>query len=174
MSYYLNAGLTGVGMLAPLSIPDEDRSDLYSPRFNWSYQARGPRSTRNPTLWRGLWPAPSMACGDAVANPGSTQFGQDASEASSWDEPICWDTGAMHLYGFTGQCLDASAVPQQNATVQAFVTATGQLAGTATSDNNGNYSVTTPYPGAHFLVAILAGSPDIFGTTDNNLIPTAL
>lgn len=177
MSYLLNSAFLAAGgsPYVAMAVHDEDKSDLFSPRFYWSYQQRGPRTTQGQVAFFDGWSKSGMLCGDATVNPGATQFGQDAAEFGQWDLPQVSDSGQIHLSAISGQCLNASSVPQINALVQAFLTSTGALAGSTYSDNNGNYVVTTPYLGqAHFLVALLAGSPDIFGTTDNNLTPTLL
>ena len=173
MSQFFNSGniTAGGSMFANLSVWDEDRSDLFSPRFNWNYQQRGPRSARAQLPWIGLWPSSRMAQGDPTQV--MSYLGTDCQMGGNWDEPLNWDTGSMHLYGFSGQCLDVNSNPVQNAAIMCFLTATDALAGTTFSDNNGNYQVTTPYAGQqHYITAQLAGTTDIFGTTDFTLVPT--
>ena len=59
-----------------------------------------------------------------------------------------------------------------SATVQIFNTATGLLVDTVTSDSAGNYFASDPNAVNCFAVAYEAGSPDVAGTTKNNLTGT--
>jgi len=56
------------------------------------------------------------------------------------------------------------------ATVQLFNTVTGALVDTQVSDAGGFYTLTDPNNVASFVVAYEAGSPDIAGTSKNNLM----
>jgi hypothetical protein len=46
--------------------------------------------------------------------------------------------------------------------------------GETTSDGSGNWTITVPAAWTHFLVAYLVGSPDVAGTSRNDLIPTLI
>jgi len=114
---------------------------------------------------------------------GSVGPGLDASsDAGYWnpfDSEACGITGrdeagnsAQNI--FVGQTLNSTGSPLPNCKVTGFVTATNACIGSVTSDANGYYCLPTPYGTsvAHYVVAFLAGNPDVAGMSDNTLTPS--
>lgn len=56
--------------------------------------------------------------------------------------------------------------------VDVFKTSDDVIQGTNTSNVNGEYLVEVPTQNDHYAVAYKVGSPDLAGTTQNNLSPT--
>lgn len=109
--------------------------------------------------------------------PRSSLIGQDYTNiAPIWD-PIrqYWEwnwfpTGGHVLKKISGVTLDSAGAALGSAVVQLFNTTTGELVDTQTSDSTGNYVCGDPNAVTCFTVAYKAGSPDIAGTTKNNLV----
>lgn len=79
--------------------------------------------------------------------------------------------GTSSRYGFVGVTRDAYGSPLAGVTVKCFKTSDDSLLSQVVSDENGAFTVTTPYyPDTHYLVCYKAGSPDVEGTTVNTLI----
>ena len=77
-------------------------------------------------------------------------------------------------YSLTGITRNQRGAPLASVVVDVFDEGTESFLGTATSDSGGNYTVTlTSCSTAVFAVGYLAGSPDVAGTTLNNLVPIA-
>jgi hypothetical protein len=124
----------------------------------------------------------SSPWGDGVLWPNSRGLGQGVSGGSITGDAGS-DSGIFELYpGFdesggrqmkklTGQTLDSTGAALGSCVVEGFVTATDVSVGKTTSDTGGYYELPTPYAGAHYIVAYKAGSPDVAGTTANNLVP---
>jgi hypothetical protein len=77
-------------------------------------------------------------------------------------------------FRLTGTTRDSAGAALGNCVVDWFNTADDRLLGTTTSDANGLFefrSAGQP-PNAYYLVAYLAGSPDVAGTTVNTLVGT--
>lgn len=78
--------------------------------------------------------------------------------------------GMSERWQMFGQCLDQSSNPVANATVSMYDQTTLTQVDSQTSDNGGNYLVSSPYgAGRSFVVAYKPGSPDIAGTSQDNL-----
>ena len=114
-----------------------------------------------------LWPR-SRNQGAAAALSGVSGMLNPDSAAQAWEWNV-YTTGSRHRMVFTGQTLNAAGSPLGGCTVQLFNTATGLLVDTQTSDAGGNYKVTDPNNVACFMIAYLPGSPDIAGTTIDEL-----
>jgi hypothetical protein len=69
----------------------------------------------------------------------------------------------------TGTAYDANGNVLAGATIMLFNTATGLLVETVTADAAGYFRIGDPNGVACFIVAYLAGAPDVFGTTTNTL-----
>jgi hypothetical protein len=77
-------------------------------------------------------------------------------------------------YSLTGVTRNQRGAPLASVVVDVFDEGTESFLGTATSDSGGNYTVTlTSCSTGVFAVGYLAGSPDVAGTTLNNLVPVA-
>ncbi len=77
-------------------------------------------------------------------------------------------------YTLSGTTRNSRGTPLPNVVVDVFNEATEAFLGTATSNASGAYTVTLSASStAVFAVGYLAGSPDVAGTTLNNLIPVA-
>lgn len=70
----------------------------------------------------------------------------------------------------TGVTKDSTGAALASCVVQSFVTSTGKLATTTTSDGSGNYRISVPAAVMTFCVAYKPGSPDVAGTTVNTLV----
>jgi hypothetical protein len=89
--------------------------------------------------------------------------------------PLPWGAfeivgGATSALGIIGITRDQYGTPVGACVVQLFLTSTDALVIEGTSDANGNFLLTTPFTGTHYIVAYKAASPDIFGTTVNTLV----
>lgn len=111
--------------------------------------------------------------------PRSRMLGADyANIAPAWDNASgYWEwpvagMGHRHPKVITGVTKDSSGNPLGGVTVQLFNSATGALVDTAISDSVGNYRLGDPNNVNSFVVAYEAGSPDVAGTTKNNLTGT--
>ena len=77
-------------------------------------------------------------------------------------------------YTLSGVTRNSRGAALPACTVEVFDTATLTSLGSAVSDSDANYVVTlSSNTGACFAVAYLSGSPDVAGTTLNNLVPTS-
>jgi hypothetical protein len=71
----------------------------------------------------------------------------------------------------TGVVRDANGVQIEGATVWAFKTSDKSYVGTDTSDANGEYSIeVADTSSGHFIRAFKDGTPNLFGTTDDDLV----
>ena len=109
-----------------------------------------------------LWPRSHM-CAGPLLNPDP--------QAQAWEVYVL-ATGSRHRTVFTGKTLNASGGTLAGVTVQLFNTATGQIVDTQVSGAAGDYKVTDPNNVACFLVGYLPGSPDVAGTTIDELTGT--
>ena len=110
-----------------------------------------------------------------IAQGGSDYLlGNDVSYASdSWEAPPQEVSGGQQQKKIVGSTLDSSGAALGGVIVQGFVTATEVYVGQTTSDAGGWYTLTTPYASvAHYVVCYKAGSPDVAGTSLNNLTPS--
>lgn len=73
-------------------------------------------------------------------------------------------------YIITGVTKDSTGAALGLVTVDLFDTASDTIRATTTSDANGNYLVDGQIDTTYYLVAYLAGSPDVAGTTVNTLV----
>ena len=83
--------------------------------------------------------------------------------------PVSFPSGVTILH-ISGVTKDSNSAPLAGVTVSLFLTGTNTLMNQTVSDGSGNYSFTlySP-PGPFYVVAYLAGSPDVAGTTVNTL-----
>lgn len=78
------------------------------------------------------------------------------------------------LFAIAGTTKDAAGAPLAACVVHLFRTATDVEVDQTVSDGSGAYSFpNVTAEEAHFVVAYLAGSPDVAGTTKNTLTGTA-
>lgn len=74
----------------------------------------------------------------------------------------------LRVFGVTK---DSTSTPLGGVTVSLFLTSTNTLMGQTISDGSGNYNFTLFNPsGPFYVVAYLAGSPDVAGTTVNTIV----
>jgi len=117
-----------------------------------------------------LWSGSGFA-GQAGGGTFGAFFDDSSGYHSVWDVDLIAG-GGQQAKMLIGTTRDSTGVPLANAKVSAYVTSTNQFVGSVTSDTGGYFALPTQYGGvAHYLVAFKAGSPDIAGTSDNNLIP---
>jgi hypothetical protein len=102
-----------------------------------------------------------------VSSTGTAGSGTSCGQGGQWDGAIAtFEQGYM----IAGVTRNSSGNALASCTVYLFRTSDKAFMGSTTSDSNGNYSFgvsdnTTQY----WVDAYLAGSPDVFGRTDNNL-----
>lgn len=166
------AGATGGGWSSQsgsLQAAFDERSA--EPR--WSWQQRSPKTWKDRNRWNCLWSWGCRIGGGDLEGYAVGGFGGLASK--DLFEPFsCDGEGAQSKNFLKGTCVDGSDVAVANAIVQAFVTSTDVFAGEVQANTDGTYTlgVEQSKATAHYLVAYKAGSPDIFGTTANTLLPT--
>lgn len=81
-------------------------------------------------------------------------------------------SGSSYLFGIAGTVRDQYGTPVANAAVKLFRTSDDSLVHSTTSGPDGAYLVQTPHYGeAHYLITYKTGTPDIFGTSVNTLLP---
>jgi len=114
-----------------------------------------------------LWPRSSFTGQTDTAN--CAPIWDSTHQAWEWNFPA---TGAHVRKKISGVTKDSTGAVLGSATVQIFNTATGLLVDTVTSDSAGNYFASDPNAVNCFAVAYEAGSPDVAGTTKNNLTGT--
>ena len=112
-----------------------------------------------------LWPN-SRALGDT----GGFLFGQDGMDSSMYEASVTdlGNGGKKRIAGVTRNSV-GTALP--SCIVKGYLTATDAFVSQCTSQGDGAFDFCTQFTGAHYLVAYLAGSPDVAGTTVNTLTP---
>jgi hypothetical protein len=82
---------------------------------------------------------------------------------------LAW--GIASRVGFDGVTRDQYGTPLGGVTCSLFLTATRQWIMDIVSDANGAFLLQSFYsPDTHFIVFAKAGSPNVFGATDQNLV----
>lgn len=160
------------GFYASLKVHDEETSRLGNPRYTFNYRMRNQQTTDATVDFTTLWPS-SAFCGDT--GNGYSYFGNNNNGGwnVAFEESDYGNGGAYEPLHVTGQTLNSLGAPLPGVTVLLFLTATNAFVGQVTSDANGNYAAPTPWTGQnHFVVAYLAGSPDVAGTTIDELTPS--
>ena len=172
MSQYLNSGTLAAGgsMHCNLAIHDEDKHDLFNPRYNWTYQQRNQAEAGGGGgKWLELWPTSKMASGDSTV--ALCMLGQDISDAGRFEYQSSISRGIIRPYFIRGTIKDSLGVAVTGARVQAIVDATDTYVNQVYSDSNGNYELPTIYIGQnHYLVAYNDGNQQA-GTSVNTIQP---
>jgi len=73
-------------------------------------------------------------------------------------------------YALAGVTRDASGAPLGNCIVVVYRSADDSVAARGLSDGSGNYRLDASSELFHYIVAYLEGSPDVAGTTSNELV----
>lgn len=73
-------------------------------------------------------------------------------------------------YALTGVTRDSTGTALGGCTVVVYRTADDSVAARGVSDASGNYSLPATPSFTHYVVAYLAGVPDVAGTTSNQLV----
>ena len=170
MSIFLNSATIGAASssYAFLAVHDEDKSDLYNPRFYWGYQGRSKETAGHTPLWQDLWPSPKIANGDSTV---AGILGQDPAEAGRFEYPSTIYRGMVRPYFFRGYCKDGSGNILPGAVVTAYLTAGDLQVGRTACDSNGYYECPTIYAGVnHYLVARYS-SGSLAGATLDTIQP---
>lgn len=152
-------------------VREEERTDLWNPRYQSSYQYRHINNNFEQYGFFAGWPASKAMSGDGSSN---LVLGADAQQMSGLFEP--WslvDGGNYRPFYIHGVCRDGSAVPLGGAILTFFITSTKALVGTCQTDTNGIYSMPTVNFGiAHFAYANY-GPDTLLGGTVDTLIPVS-
>lgn len=104
----------------------------------------------------------------------SSFFGAPIVDIAVLDPPV-WvlppplPGGTSARLGFNGFTRDASGGVIPAVTVKCFLTADDTKQSETVSDQNGFFTVSTPFSGGHYLIFYKTGTPDISGTTVNTL-----
>lgn len=73
-------------------------------------------------------------------------------------------------YSISGITRDSAGTPLGSCLVKLFRTSDDSLVHQTVSDANGNYKIPASQALQHYVVAYLAGAPDVEGTTVNTLV----
>lgn len=170
---YGTAGATGGGFSAqPGSLQPAFAEPWAYPK--WCWQARSPRTWKDPNNWRSRWSFGVHFSGAGFsAQDGAANIGNDLTSPCLFEPYSCDGAGTQSLKFIKGQTIDESSNALSGVTVQAFRTSDDAFAGyEVQSREDGSYDLATNFPGVnHYVVAYLAGSPDRAGTTVNTLVP---
>jgi hypothetical protein len=150
-------------------IADEDGNDLYSPRYQWSYQMRGPSKVADGYGFFSGWPASRGMSGD----PSVPMYpvGNDAGECTAF-EPFSLPVGGTYRpWYMRGQCKDGSGSPVAAANLDMFLTGTKVLVSSGISDQNGYYELPSPYFGVNHEIYANYANGVLVGATVNTLQP---
>lgn len=99
-----------------------------------------------------------------------TDFGVGLLQAVWCEEPE-FMAGTNSRFAIYGGTVDQYGSPLGGVTVKLFRTSDDCKLDQVVSGPTGCYLVSTPYyPDYHYIVEYKAGSPDVFGTSPNNLI----
>lgn len=167
-------GQTGAAAIAPGPLASPDHRNIQRD-FRW---AHAPTLIQIAPFTEGtLWTS-SGGIGGGLSGYGSLDgdTGTSVPHWEPWDSGGGWeDTGGQKQNVIVGQTLNSSGAALPGCTVRLFLTSSNAFVGSVVSDNGGYYRIPTPYGTAvaHYVVAFLAGSPDVSGATDNTLVPTA-
>ena len=117
--------------------------------------------------WRdgALWPNTRTVGATGVMFGGGT-------ECAAWDT-VTDEDGSQSRQKIRGFTRDANGAVLGLCVVQLFLTANDQFVRELTSDPGGYFEACSEYAGqGHYIVAYLAGTPDVAGTTVNTLVPS--
>lgn len=169
MSRFIGSLNALMGPSFPLAVTDED--SIRIARQDFRHQRRQTLGQNDPIGWSSLWPRSGMMSGDVEAPAGIMGTCSENTGMWSVNQRAARGNGALKF--IMGTCRDVDGNAVGGATVVGFLTAGDVVVNETACDDQGNYELGTPYPGApHYLVAYRAGSPDIAGTSVNTLTPT--
>lgn len=139
-----------------LQLHDDDRSDLFRVRHNWSYQRRGQGSgARDRENFFSGWGRSRGVSSDAGT---WGIFGQDNTDGGLYEPIQVVDGGIWRPWFVKGLCTDGAGNPLAAVQVELFTAGTlGVVAetyvGDGITDQNGYYSIpTSRSPGQNFIV----------------------
>ncbi len=113
-----------------------------------------------------LWPRTSFPGQNGTANGNQNGVIDGTHQYWEWNWP---PTGVHVRKKISGVVVNASSVPQSGVTVSLFNTATGILVDQQISASDGSFTCGDPNNVNCFLVADVAGSPELSGTTIQEL-----
>ena len=173
-SFFANTiAASGGTFYTALRIHDEYNSIIHPSRANFDYQRRSSVSflLASPLFYE-LWPAASFF-GDTQLS--CAYFGQEnpGSNRSAWEAFAYGNGGTYRSYFISGQTIDANGVALPNVALDLYLSSNDLHISSAISDSQGYYQLPTPFTGVnHYVMAYLAGSPDVVGASVNTLTPT--
>lgn len=135
-----------------LHIADADDYDLYSVRFDYSYQGRHPAhfAGNGQSFFRG-WPSSKGMCnGD-----NSWMFGLDAStsETDGYEPSNVMDGGTYRPWFIRGRCTDNNGAALAACDVEVYTAVTDIYQSKGITDQNGYYMLPVQFgPGTSFIV----------------------
>lgn len=118
----------------------------------------------------GGWTSPEI---DLIGRRELTITGATAAPQPRLIVPVGQAIGryGSHIFLLTGVTKNSAGAALGGCTVHLFRTSDNALIGATTSDGSGNYSFIVPNGvTSYYVVAYLAGSPDVAGTTVNTLV----
>ncbi len=175
MSYFLVNNAAPVPQLGGVGgsiYRTDDRLSMQIDQWAFCPYPRMQEAWGNGNLW-----VNSRGLGGQFSNYG--MLGDDGTlYGGHWEPDLLWgwdaDGGAKQNI-FTGLTRDQNGNLLGSSVVMAYVTSSNAYVGQVTSDSSGYYRLPTPFGTGvtHYLVAFKSGSPDVAGTTDNTLTPSA-
>jgi len=159
MSQFLGAADPTLGFIAAKDMR------LHAPGHNeYRHLARVP-VIRDQGYRTTFWPRGGGLMGDMAAD-------YSMMEAVSWSFEIeRVAQGAASRVGFNGTARDQYGAPLAGVTCSLFRTSDKQWIQDFTSRADGTFTLVSWYsPDTHFICFYKAGSPNVFGTTDQNLV----
>lgn len=119
-----------------------------------------------------LWPTSRGVGGSLAAG-----ISDDAASCGVWGVELADDGGVRSGVKYIGVTKDSTGTALAGATVSAYLTVPADMrtpaapvAASVVSDAGGYFEAVSPFPSTdHYIVAYKPGSPDVAGTSKNNL-----
>ena len=169
MSYFLWTAALNDMTCNRLGIHDEEKSDLFSPRYDWIFQRRTPASVNDGYGFFSSWPMSKGMGGDPTLQ--MYIFGQDNNDRCQFEPYTGLYGGYFRPYFVNGLCVDGASTPIQSAVVELFLTATDVKVSTVQSNGSGVYSAWSPFIGQNHYAVANYGPNTLVGTTVDTLQP---
>lgn len=176
--YWINGGtLAGtLDFYRVVVINDEEKNGAFSrPAQNFNYQQRCCTDYRTARGFSGWWWGGGAFLDPAGTNGMDPIWGNDNLDNAytSWEPWSLGNKGYTRPFYINGTVFDVNGNPVAEATIKSYVTATGVVDGSTTSNADGTYQVPCYNRTAtHYTTAYKSGSPDVAGESVNTLTPS--